>query len=125
MATHQEILDSIAGMTVLELSELLKEFEARFDVTAAAPAAVAAVAPAEPDADEVEEKTSFDVVLTEVGPKKVAVIKALRGLTTLTLMEAKKVVDNSPVPVLEGISKDEADTAQAALEAAGGVAEVV
>ncbi len=123
--TRQEILDSIAKMTVLELSQLLKEFEERFDVSAAAPAALAVTAPAEAEAPEAEEKTSFDVMLTEVGPKKVQVIKAVRSLTTLGLKEAKAVVDGAPKAVLEGVPKDEADKAKIAIEAAGGTAELV
>ncbi len=123
--TRQEILDSIAKMTVLELSQLLKEFEERFDVSAAAPAALAITAPAEAEAPEAEEKTSFDVMLTEVGPKKVQVIKAVRSLTTLGLKEAKAVVDGAPKAVLEGVPKDEADKAKIAIEAAGGTAELV
>lgn len=122
--TRQEILDSIAEMTVLELSQLLKEFEERFDVSAAAPAALAVTAPAEAEAPEAEEKTSFDVMLTEVGPKKVQVIKAVRSLTTLGLKEAKAVVDGAPKAVLEGVPKDEADKAKIAIEAAGGTAEL-
>jgi len=122
--TRQEILDSIAEMTVLELSQLLKEFEERFDVSAAAPAALAVAAPAEAEAPEAEEKTSFDVMLTEVGPKKVQVIKAVRSLTTLGLKEAKAVVDGAPKAVLEGVPKDEADKAKIAIEAAGGTAEL-
>ena len=96
MATKQEILDSIAGMTVLELSQLLKEFEERFEVVAAAPAAAAAAAPAVADVAEEDEKTSFGVMLTAIGDKKVQVIKAVRGLTTLGLKEAKALVENAP-----------------------------
>ena len=125
MATKQEILDSIASMTVLELSQLLKEFEERFEVTAAAPAAVVSAAPAAADVAEVEEKTSFDVMLTAIGDKKVQVIKAVRGLTTLGLKEAKAVVDNAPKAVLEGVTKEEAEKAKAAIEAVGGTVELV
>lgn len=126
MASKEEILDAIAGMTVLELSELLKEFEARFDVTAAAPAAVAVAAPgAGADAVEEEEKTEFDVMLTAVGGKKVQVIKAVRSLTTLGLKDAKAVVDNAPKAVLEGVPKAEAEKAKSAIEAVGGTVELV
>ena len=127
MATKEEILDSISQMTVLELSELLKEFEERFDVTAAAPAAVMAAAPGAGDAgaEEEEAKTSFDVVLAAVGDKKIQVIKEVRSLTSLGLKEAKELVDNAPKPVLEGINKDDADKAKNALEAVGATIELV
>jgi large subunit ribosomal protein L7/L12 len=122
MATKEEILDSIAGMTVLELSELLKEFEEKFGVTAAAPMAVAApgggggaaeAAPAE------EEQDEFDVILAEVGAQKIPVIKEVRALTNLGLKEAKDLVDGAPKPVLEKVSKEEAEKAKAQLEGAG------
>jgi len=125
MATTEEILDSIASLTVLELSELLSAFEERFGVTAAAPVAVAAAAPAGGGAaEEVEEKTSFDVVLTEAGDKKIGVIKEVRGLTSLGLKEAKDLVESAPKAVLEGVSKDEADKAKEALEGAGATVEI-
>ena len=125
MATRQEILDSIAAMTVLEMSQLLKEFEERFGVSAVAPAAAVAAAPDGADAVEEEEKTSFDVMLTEIGAKKVQVIKAVRSLTTLGLKEAKAVVDGAPKAVLEGVTKDEAEKAKVAIEAVGGTVELV
>ena len=126
MATKEEILDSISEMTVLELSELLKEFEARFDVTAAAPAAVAVAAPAAGDGDEAEEaQNSFNVVLAGVGDKKIQVIKEVRSLTSLGLKEAKELVDNAPKPVLEGLAKDDAEKAKAALEAVGAEVQLV
>ncbi len=127
MATKEEILDSISQMTVLELSELLKEFEERFDVTAAAPAAVAVAAPAGGDAGaEAEEaKDSFNVVLAAVGDKKIQVIKEVRSLTSLGLKEAKELVDNAPKPVLEGLNQEDADKAKAALEAVGAEVELV
>ncbi len=121
MATKEEILDAIANMTVLELSELLKDFEEKFGVTAAAPVAAVAAAPAgggEGGGGE-EEKDSFDVVLVSAGEKKIQVIKEVRGLTSLGLKEAKELVDSAPKPVLEGVSKDEAEKAKEALEAAG------
>ncbi len=127
MATKEEILDAISNMTVLELSELLSEFEERFGVTAAAPVAVAAAAPAAGGGDgggDAEEKTSFDVVLTDAGDKKIQVIKEVRGLTSLGLKEAKDLVESAPKAVLEGVSKDDADKAKEALEAAGGSVEV-
>ena len=123
--TKDEILDAISGMSVLELSELLKDFEERFGVTAAAPvAAVAAAAPAAGGGEEEEEKTSFDVVLTEAGDKKIGVIKEVRGLTSLGLKEAKELVEAAPKAVLEGVSKDEAAKAKEALEGAGATVEV-
>jgi large subunit ribosomal protein L7/L12 len=126
MPTKEDILDSIANMTVLELSELLKEFEEKFGVTAAAPVAVAAPstggggAPAEAE----EEKDEFDVVLTEAGDKKIQVIKEVRALTNLGLKEAKDLVDGAPSPVLEKVSKEDAEKAKASLEEAGGKVEL-
>jgi len=126
MATKEEILDAIAGMTVLELSELLSDFEEKFGVTAAAPVAVAAVAPAaggDADGGE-EEKDSFDVVLTGAGEKKIQVIKEVRALTNLGLKDAKDLVDGAPGNVLEGASKEDAEKAKEALEAAGATIEL-
>ncbi len=124
MATKEEILDSIASMTVLELSELLSEFEDKFGVTAAAPVAAVAVAPAG-DADVAEEEqTAFDVVLTGAGDKKIQVIKEVRSLTSLGLKEAKELVDNAPKAVIEGASKEDAERAKEALEAAGAAVEI-
>src|SRR5690606_25212762 len=127
MATKEEILDAISNMTVLELSELLKEFEERFGVTAAAPVAAVAAAPAAGGGDgggDEEEKTSFDVVLTDAGDKKIQVIKEVRGLTSLGLKEAKDLVESAPKPVLEGVSKDDAEKAKEALEGAGATVEL-
>ena len=126
MATKEEILDAIAGMTVLELSELLSDFEEKFGVTAAAPVAVAAAAPAAGgDADDgEEEKDSFDVVLTGAGDKKIQVIKEVRTLTNLGLKDAKDLVDGAPGNVLEGASKEDAEKAKEALEAAGATIEL-
>ncbi|HEX2700930.1 MAG TPA: 50S ribosomal protein L7/L12 [Acidimicrobiales bacterium] len=126
MATKAEILDAIAGMTVLELSELLKEFEEKFGVTAAAPMAVAApAAGGGGDAAPVEEeKDEFDVILTGAGEKKIQVIKEVRALTSLGLKEAKDLVDGAPKPVLERASKEDAEKARAQLEAAGATVEV-
>jgi large subunit ribosomal protein L7/L12 len=126
MATKEEILDSIANMTVLELSELLKEFEEKFGVTAAAPVAAAPAAgggPAEA-APEVEEQDEFDVILTGAGDKKIQVIKEVRSLTSLGLKEAKDLVDSAPKPVLEKVTKEEANKAKAQLEAAGASVEL-
>jgi large subunit ribosomal protein L7/L12 len=121
-----DILDSIAGMTVLELSDLKKKFEEKFDVTAAAPAAMmmagpaggGAAAPAE------EEKDEFDVVLISAGEKKIQVIKVVRELTSLGLKEAKDLVDAAPKAVLEKANKADADKAKAALEESGATVEV-
>src|SRR4051794_16026919 len=122
MATKEEILDSIAGMTVLELSELLKDFEEKFGVTAAAPVAAvaAAAAPVDGGGAAEEEATEFDVVLESAGDKKIQVIKEVRSLTSLGLKEAKDLVDNAPKAVMEKVSKDDAEKAKAAIEAAGG-----
>ncbi|MBL78335.1 MAG: 50S ribosomal protein L7/L12 [Acidimicrobiaceae bacterium] len=125
MATKEEILDAIAEMSVLELSELLKDFEEKFGVTAAAPVAAVAAAPAD-GGDEVaaEEKDSFDVVLAGAGDKKIQVIKEVRALTNLGLKDAKDLVDNAPKPILEGASKEDAEKAKEALEAAGATVEL-
>src|SRR3984957_9524301 len=122
MATKEEILDGIAGMTVLELSELLKEFEDRFGVTAAAPVAVAAAPAAGGGASAdaaAEEQDEFDVILTGAGEKKIQVIKEVRTLTNLGLKEAKDLVDGAPKTVLEKVNKEAADKGRAALEGAG------
>jgi large subunit ribosomal protein L7/L12 len=115
-------------MTVLELSELLKDFEERFGVTAAAPVAVAAAAPAGGGAGaaaaEEEEKDEFDVVLTGAGDKKIQVIKEVRALTNLGLKEAKDLVDGAPKSVLEKVSKEDAEKAKAQLESAGASVEL-
>ena len=124
MGTKEEILEAIAGMSVLELSELLKDFEEKFGVTAAAPVAVAAAAIADDAGGEEEEQTSFDVVLTGAGDKKIQVIKEVRSLTNLGLKDAKDLVDGAPQTVLEGASKEDADRAKEALEAAGASVEL-
>ena len=124
--TKDQILDGIAALSVIELSELLKDFEEKFGVTAAAPVAVAA-APAAGGGGEAaggDEKTAFDVILTDAGDKKIQVIKEVRALTNLGLKEAKDLVDGAPKPILEGASKDDADKAKAALEGAGATVEV-
>ncbi len=124
--TRDQILDGISELSVLELSELLKEFEERFGVTAAAPAAVAAPAAGGGDGGGAEEeaKSEFDVVLTDAGDKKIQVIKEVRSLTSLGLKEAKDLVDSAPKPVLERANKDDAEKAKAALEAAGATVEL-
>ncbi len=123
--TTEDLLGVFEEMSVLELSEFLKAFEEKFDVTAAAPMAVAAVAAAGGDGAAVEEeKDEFDVVITAVGDKKIQVIKEVRGLTSLGLKEAKDVVDNAPGPVLEGVDQETADKAKAALESAGATVEL-
>jgi len=125
MATKEEILDAIGEMSVLELSELLKEFEDRFDVTAAAPVAAVVAAPAAGDSgEEADEKDSFDVVLTGAGDKKIQVIKEVRSLTNLGLKDAKELVDGAPNSVLEGASKEDAEKAKEALEGAGASVEL-
>ena len=125
MATKEEILDAIGEMSVLELSELLKEFEDRFDVTAAAPVAAAVVAPAAGESgEEDDEKDSFDVVLTGAGDKKIQVIKEVRSLTNLGLKDAKELVDGAPNSVLEGASKEDAEKAKETLEGAGASVEL-
>jgi len=125
MATKAEILDAISGMTVLELSELIKEMEVKFGVSAAA-AAVAVAAPAAGGAGAAaaEEQTEFTVILTEVGANKVSVIKAVREITGLGLKEAKDLVDGAPKPVKEGMAKADAEAAKKKLEEAGAKAEL-
>jgi large subunit ribosomal protein L7/L12 len=125
--TKEQILEGIASLSVLELSELLKEFEERFGVTAAAPVAVAAAPAAGGGGDAAaaeEEQSEFDVILTAAGDKKIQVIKEVRSLTSLGLKEAKDLVDGAPKPVLERVGKEEAERAKAALEGAGGTVEL-
>ena len=116
-----ELLDAFKEMTLLELSEFVKQFEDTFDVTAAAPVAVAAAGPAGPGAaaEAPEEKDEFDVILEAAGDKKIQVIKEVRTLTSLGLKEAKDLVDGAPKPLLEKVNKEAADKAKEALEAAG------
>ena len=124
-ATKDEILEAISTMTVLELSELLKDFEERFGVTAAAPVAAAAPAGAGGGGEAAaEEQDAFDVILTAAGDKKIQVIKEVRALTSLGLKEAKDLVDGAPKPVLEKVSKEDAEKAKTALEGAGGSVEL-
>ena len=125
--SQDDILEAIDGMTVLELSEFIKAFEERYGVTAAAPAAVAVAAPAaggDAAADAGAEQTEFEVVLAEVGPNKIPVIKVVRELTGLGLKEAKDLVDAAPKAVKEGVDKDEAEKIKAALEEQGAKVEI-
>lgn len=115
----EELLEQFKGLTLIELSEFVKAFEETFEVTAAAPVAVAAAGGTAAPTEEVEEKDSFDVVLESVGDKKIQVIKVVRELTSLGLGEAKAVVDGAPKAVLEGANKETAEKAKAALEEAG------
>ena len=119
--TTEKLLGAFEEMSILELSEFLKAFEDKFDVTAAAPVAVAAVADGGGDSDAAaaEEQDEFDVVLTGPGDKKIQVIKEVRGLTSLGLKEAKALVDAAPSNILEGVDKETAEKAKEALEAAG------
>ena len=120
--TTDQLLDAFKELTLIELSEFVKKFEETFEVTAAAPVAVAAAGGAAAPVEEVEEKTSFDVVLEAAGDKKIQVIKEVRTLTSLGLGEAKALVDGAPSVVLEGVNKENAEKAKAQLEAAGATA---
>lgn len=126
MSKTEEILDSIANLSVIELKELLDAFEEKFGVTAAAPVAVAAAggAPAADGEEPAEEKDEFDVVLSAVGGQKIPVIKAVRELTSLGLKEAKDLVDSAPKPVLEKVNREQADAAKAKLEEVGATVDV-
>ncbi|WP_018143387.1 50S ribosomal protein L7/L12 [Alloscardovia criceti] len=119
-----ELIEAFKEMTLVELSDFVKKFEEEFDVEAAAPVAAVAAAPAAGAAAAEEEKDEFDVILTAAGDKKIAVIKAVRGLTSLGLAEAKALVDGAPKPVLEGANKEDAEKAKAELEAAGASVEL-
>ena len=123
--SRDEILQAIEGMSVLELSELVKALEEKFGVSAAAPVVAAgAVAGGPAAAEEAEEKTSFDVVLVTAGAKKIPVLKVVREITGLGLKEAKELVDNAPKPIKEGVTKEEAEDIKAKLEEAGAEIEV-
>ena len=126
MATKEEILDSIANLTVLELSELLKEFEEKFGVSAAAAAPVYAAPTVGGGGGDAaaEEQDEFDVILTAAGDKKIQVIKEVRSLTNLGLKEAKDLVDGAPQTIIEKASKEDANKAKEAIEAAGGSVEL-
>ena len=126
MADLEKLADEIQGLTLLEASELVKVLEEKLGVTAAAPMAMAAAVPGAAAAapEEEEEKTEFDVVLAEIGAKKIQVIKVVRQLTSLGLKESKELVDGAPSTVLQGIPKEEAEDAKAKLEAEGATAQV-
>jgi len=127
MSKVEDVMEIVKGMTVLELSELVKALEDEFGVSASAPVAAAAPAAGAPGAGEAaeeEEQTEFDVVLNDAGEKKIQVIKVVRELTGLGLKEAKAMVDELPKPVKEGVSKEEADQIKGQIEEAGGVVEV-
>ena len=122
MSKVDELLDSISNLTLIEAYDLVKAIEEKFEVSAAAPVGVAVAAAPAAGGDgggDAEEKTSFDVILTDAGDKKIQVIKEVRALTNLGLKEAKDLVEGAPKPVLEGASKDDADKAKEAIEAAG------
>jgi large subunit ribosomal protein L7/L12 len=120
-----EMLEGFKELTLMELADLVKQFEETFEVTAAAPVAIAAPgAGAGAEAAVEEEKTSFDVVLTDAGDQKIKVIKEVRGLTSLGLKEAKELVESAPSPVLEGAKKEDADAAKAKLEEVGATVEL-
>ena len=126
--TKEDILESISEMSVMDLVDLIKDIEEKFDVTAAAvaaaPVAGGVAAPAEGGGEEAEEKSAYDVVLTAAGDKKVAVIKAVRAATDLGLKEAKDLVDGAPKTVKEGVKKEDAEALVAALQEAGAQAEM-
>ncbi len=119
-----EFIDWIEGISVLELSQLVKALEDRLGVTAAAPVAAAAAAPADGGGEAAEEQTEFSVILTGAGQKKIAVIKEVRAITGLGLKDSKELVDGAPKPVKEGVSKDEAEEIKTKLEEAGATVEV-
>jgi large subunit ribosomal protein L7/L12 len=123
--TKEQVFEFIDNMTILDMSKFIKEFEERYGVTAAAPVAVAAVTGATgAAAPEVEEKTSFDIILTAAGEKKIQVIKVVRELTSLGLKEAKDLVDGAPKPVKTSVSKEEAESIKAKLEEQGATVEI-
>jgi len=122
--SKEDVIEYISNMTVLELSEFVKELEEKFGVSAAVPIAVAAAAPGAQVQEEAAEKTEFDVILSAVGDKKIQVIKVVRAITGLGLKEAKAVVDGVPGPVKEGVAKDEAEGIKSQLEEAGATVEI-
>jgi large subunit ribosomal protein L7/L12 len=123
--TKEDVIEFIANMSVLDLSELVKEMEEKFGVSAAAPVAMMAAGPgAGGGAEEAEEQTEFDVILTAFGDKKIQVIKEVRAITGLGLKDAKELVDGAPKPVKEGVAKEEADKIKEQLEGAGAQVEV-
>jgi large subunit ribosomal protein L7/L12 len=124
--TKDDVIEFISNMTVLELSEMVKEMEEKFGVSAAAPVAVSAAGPvaAGDEGAAAEEKTEFDVILTSAGDKKIGVIKEVRAITSLGLKEAKALVEEAPAPIKEGVSKEEAEDIKSKIEAAGGAVEI-
>ena len=122
--SKEEILEAISKMSVMDVVDLISAMEEKFGVSAAAAVAVAAPAAAAADADDAEEQTEFDVVLSSFGEKKVPVIKAVRAMTGLGLKEAKDLVESAPVPIKEGVAKDEAEELKKQLEDVGGTVEV-
>jgi len=125
--TKTDVIEFISNMSVLELSEMIKEMEEKFGVSAAAPVAMAATGPAAAGgeaAPAAEEKTEFDVILTAAGDKKINVIKEIRAITSLGLKEAKDLVEGAPQPIKEGVSKDEAEEIKKKVKAAGGSVEI-
>ena len=124
MADLNKLMDELSELSVLEAAELVKMLEEKWGVSAAAPVAVAAAAPAAAEAEPEEEKTEFDVVITDIGPKKIQVIKVVRQLTSLGLKEAKDAVDSAPNTILEQVAKEAAEDAKAKLEEQGAVIEI-
>ena len=119
-----DVVDFISGMSVLELSEFIKELEEKFGVSAAAPVAVAAAGAPAADAAPAEEKTDFDVILAGIGDQKIKVIKEIRAITSLGLKEAKELVESAPQPIKEGVSKEEAAEIKEKIEAVGGSVDI-
>jgi len=122
--TKDDVVDFISGMSVLELSEFIKELEEKFGVSAAAPVAVAAAGAPAADAAPAEEKTEFDAILAGIGDQKIKVIKEIRAITSLGLKEAKELVESAPQPIKEGVSKEEAAEIKEKVEAVGGSVEI-
>ena len=122
--SRADVLSYLEEANMIEVSELVKEIEEKFGVSAAAPVAIASAPAVAGEAEAVEEKTEFDVVLTEIGQAKINVIKAVRAITSLGLKEAKELVDSAPKPVKEGVSQSEADEIKAKLEEAGATVEL-
>ena len=122
--TKDDVVEFISGMSVLDLSEFIKELEEKFGVSAAAPVAVAAAGGAAADAAPAEEKTDFDVVLAGIGDQKIKVIKEIRAITSLGLKEAKELVESAPQSIKEGVSKEEAQEIKEKIEAVGGSVEI-
>jgi len=122
--TKDDVVEFISSMSVLELSEFIKELEEKFGVSAAAPMAVAAVGAAPADAAPAEEQTEFNAVLSAIGDQKIKVIKEIRAITSLGLKEAKELVESAPQPIKEGVSKEEAQEIKAKIEAVGGSVEI-